>query len=95
MDFSFDYKQTNNFMLDDVKSLLSQGLNQEELINLLTAQKIEYGRLCINQFLTMTYNTTNEQREDYHYKLDVELTKRIKEIGLKPIEIYTIEKQKK
>lgn len=92
MDFSFDSKQTKNFMYDDVKSLFDKKLSQEELINLLTAQKIEYGRLCIRQFLMMTYNTTNEQREDYHYKFDVELTKRIKEVGLKPIEIYTIEK---
>ena len=87
-------KETRNFMFDDVKNLFDKDLSKEDLINALTAQKIEYGRICIAQFLTMTYETTNEQREDYHYKLDVELVKRIKEIGGNPIEKRFIEKQK-
>ena len=55
--------ETKNWMYDQVKATCEKGLSQDELINQLTIQKIEYGRDCIAQFLSMTIGKSEEEME--------------------------------
>ncbi len=86
--------ETKNWMFDQVKETCEKGLSQDELINQLTIQKIEYGRDCIAQFLSMTIGKSEEEMENYHYKLDFELQKRIMELGGKTRDRIFIQKSK-
>ena len=79
-----DATGTKNWMLDEVIETFKQGLNQEELINKLAVQKIEYGRTCIMQFFTMTGGKSLIDVDAYFRYLDSALEERIIELGGTP-----------
>ena len=73
--------KSNNWMLDEVTETINSELSTEDLIKKLTIQKIEYGRMCIAQFLSMTEDKSNDEKMNYYYELDGNLEEKINEFG--------------
>jgi hypothetical protein len=76
---------TKNWMLDEVKKTLNKGLSQEELINELTIQKMEYGRICMCQILLS--GQTRQEIDKAFYELNTELASKISGLGGKPNDV--------
>lgn len=63
----------SNWMLDEtIKAFEESGLDNDAAIKRLTNEKIEYGRICMRQLLSMG-GSTIESITAYHDKLDKEL----------------------
>ena len=54
-------KDSQNWMLDEVKETCNSRLNKYELINRLAIQKIEYGRTCLAELFIKTKDMTRKQ----------------------------------
>lgn len=81
---------STNWMLDQVIDTYNDHRNQkDELIKKLTIQKIEYGRICIAQFL-VEGGQEFKTMKDYYEKMDAQLQEKITEVGGEPkkIQIY-------
>jgi hypothetical protein len=81
------YKTSKNWMLDEIIASFEKHYNytpsNEDLINELAIQKIEYGRICLMQILAKRSDLSKSIKDDWE-KLDTELKNRINELGGKP-----------
>lgn len=78
---------TQNWMLDEIIESFEKRYNNspsnDDLIKELAIQKIEYGRLCLMEILYRRSDLSKSIKDDWE-KLDIELQKRINELGGKP-----------
>jgi hypothetical protein len=79
--------KTKNWMLDEIIESFEKNQNydpsNDELINELAIQKIEYGRICLMQILAKRSDLSKSIKDDWE-KLDTELKNSINELGGKP-----------
>lgn len=78
-----------NWMLDDIiKAFDAHRNNEDDLIKALTIQKIEYGRTCSAQIVSLSGQTPQTMK--CFLELDAQLQKIIQGLGGNPISISII-----
>lgn len=82
----------NNWILDDVKSIFSSGLSQDDLIIKISIMMSEYGRSCILQYHACTNDVSDKERKDYALKFNKDVSDKIKELGGTPRVIEYVKK---
>lgn len=77
--------RSENWIFDETKKTVQQGLTELELIKKLTIEKIEYGRICLAQFQSKSAYQHNFQNGIRYFKnANSELEQQIIKLGATP-----------